>query len=353
MKLISISLQHFRSYKKTSFAFHPQVTFIVGENTAGKSNLIESIGYLSSGKSFRADKEVQVIQFGQDVARLQGVIESDEKTTLEMVFANLPTEKREKYFQKKFLVNGVPRRRVDFAGVLASVLFTPEDLEIVVASPSIRRGFFDTVLEQLDREYRAALSAYSKANRQRNALLEIARETGRRNREQFAYWDELMIRHGQYITQKRETFVAFMNETRKEIIPITIVYDPSRISAERLEQYKDAEVASAVTLVGPHRDDFFVEIAVKGTTQDVRYFGSRGQQRLVVLQLKLLQILFMEKALGARPLLLLDDIFSELDAGHIEHILKQIPKQQTIISTTHEEFLGEYQKEGTVITLEK
>lgn len=351
MNLESIHLTNFRSYNKASYTFSSEVTFIVGENTAGKSNLIEALGYLSSGKSFRADKEVQVIRFGENVARLQGKVTGETDTTLEMVFANLPTEKRESFFQKRFLVNGVPRRRIDFAGIIPSVLFTPEDLEIIIASPSIRRTFFDTVLEQTDREYRLAVSSYIKANRQRNALLEIVREAGRRNAEQFAYWDDLMIKNGNYITEKREAFVSFMNERKKEIIDLTVSYDPSRISPERLEQYKEAEVSAGVTLVGPHRDDFSVTIPIRQTSQDVRYFGSRGQQRLVVLQLKLLQIQYMELELGRRPLLLLDDIFSELDAGHIEHILNEIPKQQTIITTTHEEFLGKHAKTGEIITL--
>lgn len=353
MNLTTITLQNFRSYKKASFSFHPEVTFIVGQNTAGKSNLIEAVSYLSSGKSFRADKEIQIIKFGEEVARISGSMTDEESTKLEMVFANLPSEKREAYFQKRYFVNGVPRRRLDFAGILSAVLFTPEDLEIIVASPSIRRSFFDTVLEQTDREYRLAVTAYVKANRQRNALLENARETGRRNIAQFAYWDELMIRHGQYITQKREEFVSFMNETHKEIIKLTVVYDSSRISVERLAQYREAEMASAVTLVGPHRDDFRVTITVQNSSQDVRFFGSRGQQRLVVLQLKLLQILYMEQVMKQRPLLLLDDIFSELDAGHIEHILKEIPKQQTIITTTHEEFLGKHGNSGETILLDK
>jgi DNA replication and repair protein RecF len=353
MNLQSIHLQNFRSYAKADFTFSPEVTFIVGENTAGKSNLIEAMSYLSSGKSFRADKELQVIKFGTEVARVTGKVTGEDSVTLETVFAFLPSPGREAYFQKRFLVNEVPKRRVDFAGILPSVLFTPEDLEIIIASPSIRRNFFDSVLEQIDRDYRQALLSYTKAIRQRNALLEDVRETGSRNTEQFSYWDDLLIKNGQVITRKREVFVTFLNTGEKTILPLQVQYEPSRISVERLLQYKDAEVGAGVTLVGPHRDDFHVTIPVQKEEKDVRYFGSRGQQRLVVLQLKLLQILYMEQSLGSRPLLLLDDIFSELDSGHINHILEEIPKQQTIITTTHEEFLGKYGKSGEIISLEK
>lgn len=352
MTIKHLSLQQYRSYLKSSFSFSPEVTFIVGDNTAGKSNIIEAISYLSSGKSFRADKEVQVIRFGETVARITGeIMNADEKTTLETVFAFLPSPGREPYFQKRFLVNTVPKRRVDFAGLLPSVLFTPEDLEIIIASPSVRRSFFDTVLEQIDREYRQALISYTKAVRQRNALLEDVRETGSRNTEQFSYWDNLLILHGQLITAKREAFIDYINASTKSIMELTVQYEPSRMSRERLLQYQNAEVGAGVTLVGPHRDDFSVMIPVQKEQKDVKSFGSRGQQRLVVLQLKLLQMSFMEKALGSRPLLLLDDIFSELDAGHIEHILHEIPKQQTIITTTHEEFIASRGTTGSMITL--
>jgi DNA replication and repair protein RecF len=351
MILQNIALQNFRSYTKSAFSFSPETTFIVGENTAGKSNIIEAIYFLSSGKSFRAEKELQLVRSGTEVGRVKGHVSGDDTLVLEAVFAFLPSHSGEPYFQKRYLVNEIPRRRLDFAGNLPSVLFTPEDLEIIIASPSIRRSFLDSVLEQVDREYRLALNAYTKAVRQRNALLEMARETGRRNEEQFSYWDELLITNGQIVTQKRETFITFLNTSEKVLMPFQVHYDASRMSHERLAQYREAEVGSAMTLVGPHRDDFFVTIPVGKEEKDVRSFGSRGQQRLVVLQLKLLQITFMEERLGSRPLLLLDDIFSELDNSHISHVLGLIGQQQTILTTTHEEFLDATKKNTEVITL--
>jgi DNA replication and repair protein RecF len=354
MLLQTLSLQNFRSYKQAKFDFSPDTTFIVGENTAGKSNLIEAIGFLSSGRSFRAEKELQVIRFGEEVARIKGSVTGEDTEILEAVFAFLPSQNGEPYFQKRYLVNEIPKRRFDFAGILPSVLFTPEDLEIIIASPSVRRNFLDAVLEQTDREYRLALSAYTKALRQRNALLELARETGRRNAEQFSYWDELLIRNGQLVSGKRASFIAFLNAAEKPLLPFTVHYDHSKISSERLAQYEQAELGAGVTLVGPHRDDFFVTIPVGSEERNVRSFGSRGQQRLVVLQLKLLQIQFMEERLGERPLLLLDDIFSELDSAHIAHVLGLIGSQQTIITTTHEEFLESVPKHtGTVIHLKE
>jgi DNA replication and repair protein RecF len=229
---------------------------------------------------------------------------------------------------------------VDFAGKLLTVLFSPQDLEIIIESPSLRRNFLDEVLEQVDRNYRVASIAYAKSLRQRNALLELAQETGRRNEKQFEYWDNLVIENGNIITQKREEFVNFLNSSAKNIFDIVVEYDKSTISKERLLQYEREEVAAGVTLVGPHRDDLSVLMFNGGkTAHDVKFYGSRGQQRLAILQLKMLELLFIEKSLGERPLFLLDDIFSELDEGHIKLILQEIGKQQTIITTTHEEFI--------------
>ena len=306
MILQRLVLQHFRSYPQVTFDFSPQTTIVIGPNTAGKSNLIESIFLLSTGKSFRADKDVQMIAFGSSLARVKGlVLDGGEKETLEVVVSQLTASEQGRSFSKKFLRNGVPKRRVDFAGVLPALLFVPSDLDIITNSPSHRRSFLDNVLDLVDREYRLATTAYTKALRQRNALLEMARETGIRNDQQFSYWDDLLIQNGNYMTQKREEFLQYCNEQKKDLVDFTIVYDKSTISRERLDQYRSAESGSGVTLVGPHRDDFYVELE-KG--RDVRHFGSRGQQRLVVLQLKLLQLSFIEKQIGQRPLLLLDEI---------------------------------------------
>ncbi len=332
--LKSISLQHFRSYEKAEFSFE-QTNLVVGPNTSGKTNLIESIYLLSSGKSFRTDKDFQMINFKSDFARIKGEIEDEE---LEVLLTNGQVNGKSQY--KKFLVNGVPKRRVDFSGKLLSVIFSPSDLDIIIDSPHLRRNFLDEVLEQVDREYRLADLSYVKAIRQRNALLEITRETGVRNQKQFEYWDNLVIENGQKITQKRQEFIDYLNLETKDIFNFQVHYDKSLISRERLDQYREEEVMSGVTLVGPHRDDFSVLMLNGGKiAHDIKHYGSRGQQRLAILQLKKLQLLYVEKFLGKRPILILDDIFSELDEGHIKHIFDQIGKQQTIITTTHKEFI--------------
>lgn len=345
MHLNHLTLQNFRSYSKSEFSFNQDTTYVVGVNTAGKSNLIEAIFFLSTGKSFRAEKDMQAIQFGKEIARVKAKIVGENPTDLEVMLTNgLVLGKVAP--SKKYLVNGVPKRRVDFAGHLFAVLFAPSDLEIIIGSPGQRRRFLDAVLEQVDREYRLATITYEKALRQRNALLDAARETGQRNAKQFEYWDELLIKNGQLITHKREVFIDFLNTSIKDIFTCEVLYDKSVISEERLEQYRDAELGAAVTLVGPHRDDFVV-VMDKG--KNVKTYASRGQQRLVILQLKLLQLTYMEQALGFRPLLLLDDIFSELDSGHIQLVMDMTQAQQTIVTTAHEEFIGKTGNKGSLV----
>lgn len=349
MYLTSLVLQHFRSYSQKKIDFNNALTVIVGQNTAGKTNLVEAILMLASGKSFRAEKDSQMIAFGEDVGRIQGLVErNEEKTKLEVTIAQ--GEITGGRLLKRFFVNEVPKSRNRFIGFLPTVLFRPEELDIIIDGPGIRRDFLDEVLEQVDMDYRNAKLIYDKALRQRNALLDVVRETGARNTQQFEYWDELLITNGTIITLTREYFLEFINTSIKDVFECKVIYDKSIISEDRLLQYKDAEMGSATTLVGPHRDDFFITARDKeGNDQNIKHFGSRGQQRLVVLQLKLLQMAFIEKKLFTKPLLVLDDIFSELDSHHISLVLEKIVGRQVIMTTTHKEFLPDFVRESAAV----
>lgn len=358
MFLKHLALQNFRNYPKFEFNFTKKTTFIIGKNTAGKTNLIEAVFFLASGKSFRAEKDFQAIQFNKDLARVKGIIslgDFPEETKLEVLIINSSLNGRE-IPSKKYLINGVGKRRVDFSGNFTAVLFSPQDLEIIVDSPGLRRNFLDEVLEQVDREYRLALTSYTKALRQRNALLDLVKETGRRNEKQFEYWDHLLIENGTIVAQKRKEFIDFVNSSEKEIFDLVMFYDKSVVSKERLLQYKEAEEGAGITLVGPHRDDFYIHMFnnVNHVTHDIKLYGSRGQQRLAILQLKFLQLLFIEKRTGERPIFLLDDIFSELDEKHIKLVTEIIHEQQSIITTTHQEFVDKkLLKEADMIELNK
>ncbi|OGH51303.1 MAG: hypothetical protein A3H17_03975 [Candidatus Levybacteria bacterium RIFCSPLOWO2_12_FULL_37_14] len=335
MILNSLSLQNFRSYSKADFNFSSATTLIVGPNTAGKSNLIEAIFFLAAGRSFRIDRDDQLVKFGKELARIKG---KTEDKNLEAAIAKEGVGGSLRPF-KKYLVNGVAKRKADFIGNFFAVLFAPNDLEIIIGSPGRRRDFIDNILIQTDRDYRLARSFYEKGLRIRNALLHKAKETGIKSGKEFAYWDNLLIVQGQKITKKREDFIGYLNDSKKEILNFELFYDKSVISKERLLQYKDAEIGSGITLVGPHRDDFIINLIEGKAKHDIKFFGSRGQQRLAILQLKILELNYIEQKTQNKPTLLLDDIFSELDGEHINLVLEIIGTQQTIITTTHEEFI--------------
>lgn len=375
MILQAILLQHFRNYSQQRFGFSPTLTVVVGPNTAGKTNLSEAIHLLLTGKSFRAANDADMIAFGEEIARVGGLITEqnvsasnakqshahdeiassssiprNDTTKLEVVIASSQATGGRQ--SKKFLINGVGKSRSSLQGLLPLVLFRPEELDIILDGPSLRRTFLDDVLEQVDKSYAAAHHTYDRSLRQRNALLRIAKETGKRHTEQFAYWDDLLIASGMVLMQKREALLQFINQAGHDIFPLQTVYDKSTISRERLDQYRDAEIGAGATLVGPHRDDFLV--TMPGALQkDVRYFGSRGQSRLAVLQLKMLQIAFIDEQTKTLPLLVLDDIFSELDNMHIKLVLEKVQGCQVILTTTHKEFVpAEFAKRATVIELE-
>ena len=315
----SINLVNFRNFRKKTIDFSQKVTVIIGPNASGKTNILESLFLLSTGKSFKAQVEEEMIGYNNDLARVEG-------HELEAIL----TRGREDWPKKRLLVGGVPKRLIDFAGNFKVVLFGPWDMDLVTGSPSLRRRFLDSTLSQIDREYRRAILSYEKGLRQRNRLLFRIREEGL-SRGQLLFWNQLLIKNGNYISSARQNLIDFINSLNK----CNLKYDYSAISEERLAQYAGEEIASATTLVGPHRDDF-IFLREK---RNLATYGSRGQQRMEILWLKLAELAFVEEKTGEKPTLLLDDIFSELDHDHREVVLSVIGKQQTVITTADEHFL--------------
>lgn len=354
MSLSTITLQNFRSYTKKTFLFSDNTTIIVGANAAGKTNILEAIMMLAVGKSFRAGADREVIRWNTDISRIGSLVGD---TKLEVMLTNGIVGGAHAPL-KKYLVNGIPRRMIDFLGNVRAVLFWPEDLEIITDSPSIRRKYLDTVLIQVDREYRRNLLSYERGIRQRNKLLDQISD-GTATRAQLLFWNQLLIRAGSYITEKRATFIDFINMTKLVDHQFVIHYDHSVISEARLDQYKYEEVAAKSTLVGPHRDDFHIQSHeytdkkdTVGSDRDMNKYGSRGEQRLAVLWLKLAEVSYVEKETGSRPILLLDDIFSELDHAHRALVAELTDKQQTIMtSADFESVPSDIRKHAAIITV--
>ena len=216
-----------------------------------------------------------------------------------------------------------------------TVLFRPEDLEIVLGSPSKRREYLNAVLVQTDKEYYRSLLAYKKGVKQRNKILIRIRE-GATSKEQLYFWDKLLVKNGTVITAKRRQLIEFISscQTKKDLC-INLRYDHSVISEKRLAQYEQATIAAGTTWVGPHRDDFTIMTGSK----NLAFFGSRGEQRLAVLSLKLSELTYINQTTGEKPVLLLDDIFSELDEEHRSLVFEAMEDHQTVVTTTETDWL--------------
>ena len=349
----SIRLLNFRNFKSKSLEFSNKTTVVVGANAVGKTNILEALYLLSTGKSFKAKIEGEMLRYDQELARVSGKVG---EYKLEAVV----TKGENGWPKKRVMVNGIPKRVIDFAGIFKTVLFGPWDMDLVTESPSLRRKFLDSVLSQVDREYRRAVLSYEKGLRQRNRLLFRIREEGA-SRSQLLFWNQLLIKNGDYISQKRTEFIDFVNiQEGLNEQKFELQYDRSVISEGRLEQYKNEEIASATTLVGPHRDDFvFLKSntgnkgSTSNTSRELAAYGSRGEQRMGILWLKMAELNYIEQAgpeiNSGRPTLLLDDIFSELDHPHRDVVMELSLKQQTIITTADEHFIKKLK--GDIINL--
>lgn len=330
MALKKLALQNFRNYESASFDFS-HLTIIVGRNTIGKTNILEAIYFLSHLKSFRAEYDFDVIQFEKQICRTKGLIDD---TILEVVLI----KSNKNRLSKKYMINGVSKRKIDFATRFTTTLFTPQDIEMITGSPHLRRNYIDLILKQVDKTYVESRVIYDKALKARNKLLHMIKEGKKKyNIDEFKYWNNLLITNGNIITKQRENYINYVNDQVKHIFSFGILYDKSTITQARIDKYLEIEFQTGITLIGPQRDDFIFNI--ENTDKKVSEFSSRGEARLTVLQLKFFEIMFLKEKTKTNPLLLLDDIFSELDSENIERVLSFINDSQTIITTTHEEFI--------------
>lgn len=364
MIIKKLQLTNFRKFSSKQFLFSPNTTVIIGANATGKTNLAESLFLISTGKSFRTSTDAEMILFDKEIARISSTVEKEnqKETQLEIVLT-YGTVMNIKTPIKRFLVNGIGKRSIDFIGNMKIVLFWPQDMELVTYSPSLRRRYIDFVLCQVDREYRRSLISYEKGLRQRNKVLEAIRDRAA-HQHQLLFWDQLLIKDGVYIFSKRKQYIDYINSFKlltddSHFTEHVLYYDASIISRLRLDQYSRQEIAAGVTLVGPHRDDFKFEIRspirqlTDKTTRNLSHFGSRGEQRLAILWLKMAELSYIEKATGEKPILLLDDIFSELDHHHRDIVLDVIGEQQSIVTITEKEQIDMKRiKEVEVIELE-
>ncbi len=341
MFLKSIGLTNFRNFSKLNLTFSP-ITLVIGDNAQGKSNLLEAIYYLATTKSPRAERDAQLIHQDQKSTYLEGTINNEiigESTKLEIAMQIGDFNGSDLSLEKRVKVNGIPKRVVDYVGNLVVIYFSPEDINLVSGAPALRRIHLDMILSQIDRQYKHSLVIYSQSLTSRNRILKKVRE-GEATLEELTFWTNQIIEHGQLVTQKRQDFFEFvnkfntkLNQTVGSFGEVNFIYKPSLINTARIEEYLSREIASATSLIGPHRDDFSFEL----NNKNLAFFGSRGQQRMAVLDLKLTELEFIKQTKKVTPVLLLDDVFSELDEERRAYVISVIHGYQTILSSVEEE----------------
>lgn len=350
MRLKSLSLQNFRNLEDIQIEFNNLTTVLIGDNAQGKTNFLESVYFLATGKPIKTESDEEVIKFKDSSVNVEGIIEKgtgervkgEEKTKISTIIQRV-----EESLRKRFLVNGIPRRLLDYSGNLVVVFFRPEDIELITGSPSNRREYIDQTIGQVDRDYRKVLSSYQKVVTQKNKLLKLIRESMAKP-DELHFWNDQQLKNGKILQEKRKSFFEEINSYESRFGDFDYKYLPSLISELRLQEINFKETQAAVCLVGPHRDDFEFFQGEK----DLAKYGSRGEQRTAVLDLKITELSYFENVIGERPVLLLDDIFSELDESHRQHVLDLAKLQQTIIaSVEYDSYLKEALKNSQILNV--
>lgn len=334
MILKSVALSHFRNYDDLYMEFDKGTNILYGDNAQGKTNVLESIYVSGTTKSHKGSKDRELIQFGQEEAHIRTIVE---KGGLDyQIDMHLKKNK-----SKGIAINRMPIKRAsELFGILNIVFFSPEDLNIIKNGPSERRRFLDVELCQLDKIYLYNLTKYNKVLNQRNRLL---KDISFRPEllDTLAVWNMQLIEYGRKIIRARKEFVEELNgivyEIHKKISgnkeELVLKYEPD-VLEENLEQElarcREKDLKFGQTSVGPHRDDLCFMIQ----EIDVRKFGSQGQQRSCALSLKLSEIELVKKSIRETPVLILDDVLSELDSNRQNFLLNSIHDIQTVITCT-------------------
>lgn len=347
--LAKISLHSFRNHYQKEFTFNRGLNILVGPNGAGKTNLLEAIAYLSIGRSFRYHQDKDLISLGSAGFRLHGLVYREQRK-IEITLVYHPGK-------KELTINREPQRLLELLGIIPTITFSPDDLYLVKGSPAIRRQFLDREISQLDRSYCHSLLTYRRVLNQRNLLLRQIK-AGQAREEELQPWDQQLVSSGIALVKKRGEVVEKWSVLARQFYAslvekpenIYIYYRPSLKAEEdwfrALSLKRAKEIAQGSTLLGPHRDDFTFEIAGK----EGRYFASQGEQRSLVLALKLAEVVYFTEVLRFRPVLLLDDVFSELDGKRKRALLNLINHGgQTFITTTDVAFLPAGSLDGGAI----
>lgn len=329
-----MSLQNYRNYRTLSLDFDPNTNIFYGDNAQGKTNILEAVYVSGTTKSHRSSKDRELIHFSEEEAHICTFVEKN--GIVHKIDMHLRRNRT-----KGIAIDGIPIKKAsELFGIIHFVFFSPEDLSIIKNGPSERRRFIDVELCQLDKVYLYHLANYNKLVLQRNKLLkELYLHSD--YREVLKILDLQMIQYGSWIIKRRRIFIQELNEIIRTIHrqlsgeqeEIFLEYESNADEvhfADQLKRNLDRDIRLKTTTTGPHRDD--LSFLVNGV--DIRKFGSQGQQRTAALSLKLSEIELVKKTVHDAPILLLDDVLSELDSNRQNYLLNSIQNVQTLITCT-------------------
>lgn len=337
MKINTLKLDNWRNHQRFSFDFNG-ITILVGPNASGKTNFLEAIYYLACGRSFRA-KDENLIGWEADFARIAGNIEREQKSEELLVVLE-----RHERITKTVKIKDQKVASSKLLGQLNCVLFTPEEIELISTLPEARRRYLNMIISQSDIKYAYNLIHFRKTLEHRNALLKKI-FLGLARAEELEVWDGklaeyaslVMAGRGEYIERVNIYLTKHYRALSGKEQKLELVYKPSVSPTEgwagmltRLAQRRQDDISARVTTIGPHRDD----IAFLLDSRNVTEFASRGEFRTVILALKLAEVDFLTEKTGEKPVLLLDDVFSELDESRRDLLSQIFTNQQTVVTTT-------------------
>ncbi|MCB0166285.1 MAG: DNA replication/repair protein RecF [Anaerolineae bacterium] len=392
MYISQLSLTNYRNYSRLTLDLPSGPVLLRGDNANGKTNLLEAIYFLSTTRSVHTRSDQQLINW--IILRQETLpfarVEATVKTRADTFKIAITVIREGNNFRKDIRFNGAKKRAMDIIGKLNTVMFLPEDIELVTGSPGIRRRYLDSTLCQINPDYCAALSRYNKVLTQRNALL---KELFKRNSnpDQLFYWDEQLARDGAALMVNRHNTILDLDAVARqrhrelsggreglrlhyapsfdlyqrpqpnyqlplimeELVPYSTAAPPLQEVRETFRSYlinaRSEEISRGVTLVGPHRDDF--HFLVDGI--DMTMYGSRGQQRTAALSTKLAEVILMKQSTGETPVLLLDDVMSELDANRRQQVINIVDQAgQALLTTTDwEDFSSDFRQRAKLFSV--
>ena len=344
MHITHLSLTNFRNYEHLELDLPSHLVVFQGDNAQGKTNLLEAIYILATAKSSHAAAERELINWFAvteelSAARILAQIKKRGGDLQVEIALRAVDPSPEAHVQKRIRVNGVPRRAMDLVGQVNIVLFSCQDIDLIGGAPSQRRRYLDMTNSQTNPRYLRALQRYNKVLLQRNHLLKMVGER-RADGNQLDFWDQELLEHGSYIIEQRQLLIAELNDLAQPIHrqltaereKLRIAYLPSTGVTDfrdRLRDIREKEVAQGISLIGPHRDD----IAFFTGDVNMNVYSSRGQQRTIALSIKLAEARFMLSKTGDEPILLLDDMLSELDSIRRKQVLESIASYQQVVIT--------------------